>query len=145
MANDSTKTYTLNQFIELQSKDEINYNGFSLIERSSSNDNVFYIINNLIQYYIDDVDDSIKAVSISELEREKYIYKPKLLCYDIYGTTEVYFILMAINGIYNMKDFDLKDRKFKALNKTALFDFASKVYNAEEETILNNRKNLGLV
>lgn len=144
-ANTPNETYTINQFIELQAKDEINYNAFSLLERSSSNENVYYMISNIISNYLEDIEDDIKTVSVSELEKIKYIYKPKLLCYDIYGTTEVYFILMAINGVYNIKDFDLKDKKFKALSKSALFDFASKVYNAEEETLLNNRRNLNLI
>lgn len=144
-ANTPNETYTINQFIELQAKDEINYNAFSLLERSSSNENVYYMISNIISNYLEDIEDDIKTVSVSELEKIKYIYKPKLLCYDIYGATEVYFILMAINGVYNIKDFDLKDKKFKALSKSTLFDFASKVYNAEEETLLNNRRNLNLI
>lgn len=143
--NNPADTYTLDQFIDLQVKDDITYNNFSFLEASTAEPNIFYSIDNVAHRYIDDIKDYIKTVRVDEKYRLKYMYKPKLLSYDIYGATELYFVLMALNGIYNIKDFSLQDYQFKALDKETMFTFASKVYNAEEESILINRRNLGLV
>ena len=144
--NDPVKTYTLKQFINLQAKDDITYQNFSILNASEVEPNIYYAIDNVIHNYITDIEDIIKTVRITdELDRLRYEYKPKLLAYDIYGSTEMYFILMALNGVYNIKDFTLSDYTFKALNQSDMFEFASKVYNAEETALLLNRRNLGLI
>lgn len=142
---DPTKTYTLNQFIDLQARDDITYQNFSILNVSEVEPNVYYSIDNVIHGYISDIRDSIQTVRINEEDRLKYIYKPKLLSYDVYGATEMFFILMALNGIHNIKDFSLSDYTFKALHKSDMFTFASRVYNSEEQSLLLNRRNLNLI
>lgn len=142
---DPTKTYTLNQFIDLQVRDDITYQNFSILNVSETEPNIYYSIDNIIHKYIPDIKESIQTVRINEEDRLKYMYKPKLLTYDIYGATEMFFILMALNGIHNIKDFSLSDYTFKALHKSDMFTFVSRVYNAEEEYLLLNRRNLNLL
>lgn len=142
---DPTKTYTLNQFIDLQVRDDITYQNFSILNASETEPNIYYSIDNIIHKYIPDIKDSIQTVRIDEEDRLKYMYKPKLLTYDIYGATEMFFVLMAINGIHNIKDFSLSDYTFKALHKSDMFTFVSRVYNAEEDYLLLNRRNLNLL
>ena len=143
--NNPAESYTIEQFIDLQVKDDITYQNFSILQSSIDEPNTFYAIDNVIHRYIEDIKDQIKTVTVDDNYKLKYMYKPKVLSYDIYGATEMYFILMALNGIYNVKDFDLKDYKFKALDRDTMFSFASKVYNAEEETLLINRQYNNLV
>ena len=143
--NNPAESYTIEQFIDLQVKDDITYQNFSILQSSIDEPNTFYAIDNVIHRYIEDIEDQIKIVTVDDNYKLKYMYKPKVLSYDIYGATEMYFILMALNGIYNVKDFDLKDYKFKALDRDTMFSFASKVYNAEEETLLINRQYNNLV
>lgn len=143
--NNPAESYTIEQFIDLQVKDDITYQNFSILQSSIDEPNTFYAIDNVIHRYIEDIKDQIKIVTVDDNYKLKYMYKPKVLSYDIYGATEMYFILMALNGIYNVKDFDLKDYKFKALDRDTMFSFASKVYNAEEETLLINRQYNNLV
>ncbi len=37
----------------------------------------------------------------------KYKYRPKLLSYDIYDNAELYYIILRLNDLYNVKDFNL--------------------------------------
>lgn len=142
---DPAKSYTLNQFIALKAKDDITYNNFSILESSQVEPNIVYSIDNIIHNYIEDIEEYVNIVRVTEIDRLKYQYKPKLLCYDIYGSTEIYFILMALNGLYNIKDFTLEDYVFKALYSDEMFNFASKVYNAEEEILKLNRRKLNII
>jgi len=143
--NGPADTYTLNQFIALQDKDEITYKNFSILEQSASAADTYYSISNVINEYLDDLDDIIKTVSVTDSQRDKYMYKPKLLAYDIYDSSEMFFILLALNGMHNIKSFDLHDMEFKALTVKDMEAFTTKVYNANESYILLNRKSLGLV
>ena len=38
-------------------------------------------------------------------------YNPKLLSYDVYGTTELWFFILMANEIYTITEFDLRKVK----------------------------------
>ena len=75
-------------------------------------------------------------------EFRKYKYKPKLLAYDIYGATELYFIILAINGIkyIDVKAFD--KRKLRLPKANDLANIVTAIYNAETTYLNANRNSL---
>lgn len=135
-------TYTLNQFIALKDADDITYSKYSVMERSLDNPELVYSIDNLIYNYMDEMLAQSRIVVISKAEQIKYMYKPKLLAYTCYGSTESYFVLMALNGVCNVKEFDLADLQFRALYPNDLSVIMSSIYNAESEFMTANRQNL---
>lgn len=137
-------TYTLNQFIALKDVDRIVYRRYSIMQRSLTNEELLYCIDNVIHTYMDEMKKKRKIVSVTESERIKYAYKPKLLAYDVYGSTELFFILLALNGMCNMKQFDLIERKFFALTPQDCAQFISDIYNAEGDYLKLNRTSLGV-
>lgn len=137
-------TYTLNQFIDLKDVDRIVYRRYSIMQRSLTNEEMVYCIDNIIYTYMEEMKQKRKIVSVTETERIKYAYKPKLLAYDIYGSTEVFFVLLAMNGMCNMKQFDLVERKFFALTPQDCAQFMSDIYNAEYQYLKLNRTSLGI-
>lgn len=137
-------TYTLNQFIALKDVDRIVYRRYSIMQRSLTNEELLYCIDNVIHTYMDEMKKKRKIVSVTESERIKYAYKPKLLAYDVYGSTELFFILLALNGMCNMKQFDLIERKFFALTPQDCAQFMSDIYNAEGDYLKLNRTSLGV-
>lgn len=137
-------TYTLNQFIALKDVDRIVYRRYSIMQRSLTNEELLYCIDNVIYTYMDEMKKKRKIVSVTESERIKYAYKPKLLTYDVYGSTELFFILLALNGMCNMKQFDLIERKFFALTPQDCAQFMSDIYNAEGDYLKLNRTSLGV-
>ena len=40
---------------------------------------------------------------------QKYLYNPSYLSYDEYGTTNLEYVLMYVNGVYLPEEFDLSD------------------------------------
>ena len=121
------ETYTLAQFISLRDADKIVYQRYAVMERSITYPTMVYAIDN---------------VRVTLDEKMKYQYKPKLLAYDIYGSTESYFMILALNGMCNLKEFSLEDRKFYALTPADLSTFMSSIYNAESKFLQMNRVNL---
>jgi hypothetical protein len=96
-------TYTLEQFIACQSDSNFCYNNLSFIDQI---DNIKYNIYNVSSDYIDEIiNNYCKTVTLSDNDLVRYKYRPKLLCYDIYGSQELYPLILVINDICSVKDF----------------------------------------
>lgn len=138
------ETYTLNQFIAMKSSDKMTYRNYSILQRSMDDPSIVYSIDNIIYSYMDEIKSKCKLVAVTELEKLKYRYKPKLLAYDCYGSTELFFVLLAVNNMCNIKEFDLKDNTFWGLSPADLTELMNTIYRAEQQYITLNRNTLGI-
>ena len=137
------KTATVEEFVELGSSDDITYYNFSILEKYRGEDDdasVEYSMSNIIYDYMDEIMERAVTLELTDDDYAKYKYRPKLLAYDIYQTTELYFVIMAINGICSIKDFTKK--KLKMLYTSDMIELLNQIYAAEEERLKYNRKNL---
>ena len=99
-----------------------------------------YAQDNIIYDYLPELNERTVTLTMTDNEFIKYRYKPKLLAYDLYGSTEVYFVIMALNGMCNIKDFNKK--KLKLLYKSDLIELLNEIYSAESDYIMYNRVHL---
>lgn len=120
-------TYTLDQFIQAGRMTTVSYNAFSYRE-PVSNGTIVSILNT-IDDYMPEIMDYAVNVQLDRLQYMKYRFKPKLLCYDVYGNTEVYWIILRMNGIIDVKDFDYKI--LKMLRVDDMETILTNIYNAE--------------
>lgn len=139
--SEPTKTYTLNQFINLKSIDTITYANYAVLNRSIDHPTLVYAIDNLIYGYMDEFKEKRKICTLTLEQKLMYAYKPKLLAYDVYGSTEVYFVILALNGMCNLKEFDLDEQKLYLLTPSDMNDLLAQIYNAEKEFRKLNREN----
>ena len=123
-------TYTIEQFIEAGTGNPITYDKLSLIEYHND---IKFPVFNVIHDYMEEMKLATVTVTLNDKEYIKYVYKPKLLAYDIYGNPELYFIILALNNMCNIKDFDLK--RIKLLKTEVLEEVITFIYNAEKKTI----------
>lgn len=134
-------TYTIDQFIELgKSIGDIDYNKFSILSDRIDTNNDYSIIvalKNVIYDYEEELKKLSCTVELTIEELQKYRYKPKLLSYDLYGTVELYFIILFLNGTCDIKEFDR--RTIKLITKSKLFELLESIYNAETDYINSNR------
>ena len=135
------KTATVEDFIEAGQADDITYYNFSILEKYKDGDiTIEYVMSNILYDYMDEIMEKAIELELTDDDYVKYRYKPKLLAYDVYKTTEVYFVIMAINGICSIKDFNKK--KLKMLYTGDLINLLNQIYNAEQSRLKHNRKNL---
>lgn len=126
--NDPAKTYTLTDFISMKDQDEITYTNFSIL---------FFIDGYtlaqqcLLDYYLDELKSICLPVTLSHEEKVKYIYSPDLFAYDVYGSTQLDFVVLLCNGMIDPKEFDFKHKYLKLPKAADLQSFLSMVYNAE--------------
>ena len=144
MSNLPQETYTLSQFINAKESDTLTYSKLSILQRSLTHPEMVYAIDNVLYTYMDEIKSFRKRVKLTLHEKTKYMYKPKLLSYDIYGSTELYFVLLAMNGQCNLKEFDLVDKRFYALTPVDMTAIINSIMIAEDEHIKINRNNLNI-
>lgn len=130
----SERTTTIKDFINSAPSNSITYESTSFLEKFSNLTMVSY---NIFNDYIDEILDMAVTVTLSDQEYNKYLYRPKLLAYDVYGSTEVYFIIMILNNICNVKEFNFK--KIKMLSVEDLQSVISAIYNADKYRLDINR------
>lgn len=141
ISNLPERTATVEDFIDMGDTDDITYANFSILVKCiGENSIVQYAQDNIIYDYLPELNERTVTLTMTDNEFIKYRYKPKLLAYDLYGSTEVYFVIMALNGMCNIKDFNKK--KLKLLYKSDLIELLNEIYSAESDYIMYNRVHL---
>lgn len=124
-------THTLQEFLKAGENDTtIRFPNLLYHETDGS---IEYTVKNILDDYMGELKEIALIVALSEEEYQKYIYNPKYLAYDIYGSTVLYSFIMALNGIANIREFDFK--VLKLLRKSDLLSALSSIYNAEKNNI----------
>jgi len=127
---DPNKTSTIEEFIRFKDDATVSYNNLSFRDRY---DNIIYPIKNIIDDYHDELMALTKDIILNEMEYIKYRYRPRLLANDIYENPDLDFIILAINGICNMKEFDSPN--IKLIRVDELEEFLTTIYNAHKKDI----------
>lgn len=131
LARDPNKTSTIEEFITFKDDNTFSYHNMSFRDKY---DNISYPIKNIIDDYMDELMELVvDDVELSEKEYLKYRYKPRLLANDIYSNPDLDFIILAVNGICNMKEFD--SRTIKLVKLDDLTSFLTSVFNANKDDI----------
>lgn len=121
---------TIEEFISFKNDDSASYNNFSFKDKYG---NIIYPIKNIIDDYTEELSELTIDITMSESEFLKYKYRPKVLANDVYGNPELDFLILAINGICNVKEFDSRD--IKLIRENDLDDFITSIYNANKEDL----------
>lgn len=102
-------------------------------------DDIEYSDHNIIYDYLDELLSISTVIELSDLEYLKFEFRPDLLSYYIYGTTDYDFVILALNGLLSPKDFTKK--KLRLLDSANMNTIINKIYNAENTYITRNRQN----
>ena len=132
MSTKTSTTFTLDQFADSKSSNDISYYSMSLLERDP-NTNIEYDVFNVVSDYLNELKEMSHSVTLTDTEYYTYRFKPKLLAKFLYGNTELYFIILWLNDMWSVKDFNL--RTIKLIKNTELAEALSKI-NASEKSFI---------
>ena len=133
----SDETITVQDFIAMRNSDEITYYNFSIVEYLNGYD---MFITNVLYDYEEELRDLSVFIKLTDVERIKYKYKPYLFAYDLYGTREIAFIIMMLNGIIDPKEFDYN--KIRVLRYNELTTIINRIGAINEDYINKNKSKL---
>lgn len=124
-------TTTIEQFIEAGSGVTVTYPKLSFLNTTSNG--TLVTILNAISDYIDEFKQVCVNVKLNKDQQFKYHYKPKLLCQDIYGNPELFYIILLINDMADVKEFTKEIIKMP--RKNDMSTILTYIYNAERTAI----------
>lgn len=130
------ETCTLSEFVASGINDDMTYRNFSIFGKIKDMEVLDHC---LVDDYLDELKaSSLKITGITDAERLRYRYSPDLLAYDMYGSTQLDFVIMAINGVVTPTEFTMQGNIYLP-KKSVLKSILSMIYNAELEYIQINR------
>jgi len=124
-------TSTLEEFITAGRSTSISYDVLSYKELLSNGTEISIL--NVVDDYLDEIQEFQSTVILTEPQYFKYKMKPKLLCHDVYGNAELYYIILLLNRVADVKEFNFK--KVKMLKIDYMNALVSAIYNAEKKRI----------
>lgn len=129
-----TQTHTIGEFIAVgnSTNDHTGYKDLSYYETL---DNIEFTIKPLVDDYLYELKEMAIDVNLTDEEVRKYHYNPKLLCYDIYGATKIYYVILRLNDMCNVHEFDLATKKIKMLTRTDMSESLASIYKSENLSI----------
>lgn len=136
---DVALTYTLEDFIKMQVSDQLTFRNFSTVAVVNG---VELTDKNLIEDFLPELMKDAIDVDLSRDEYIKYKYAPDLLAYDVYGSVQMDFLILYMNGIIDPKDFDFKT--IKLVRSSILKQFLNHVYGSQRYILENNKYENGV-
>lgn len=101
---------TLTEFIEEFNVESIKVNSFFLKEVFDRYNGEKAVMSgdSIITKYLDELRGDTHTVALSDEEFAKYQYNPKLMSFDVYGTTELWFLILLANELYSATQFNMQ-------------------------------------
>lgn len=100
--------FTLSQFADSKAPTSISYYTMSLLEKDPQN-NIEYDVFNVVSDYMNELKDASHLVKFTDEEYFTYRFRPKILAHYLYGNGELYFIILWLNDMWSVKDFNLRE------------------------------------
>ena len=133
---------TIKETIELGKELEITSNTlhYKKVITNSNNENFIFSINSIFDKYYELMKERTMTIELTDAEYRKYIYKPKLLSLDLYGTTELDFLLLKLNNMtsciyFNKQTFKVFDKDITTLLNEIMIHENTNYINNEVDII----------
>ena len=109
----------------------------SLKEIITNSAGELFVVNmfNLYEKYYELLLDHTAVAALSELEYNKYRFNPRLLSKDIYGTVELHYMLLRLNHVYSVINFDFKE---VTVFKPSIISLLNEIMVIESENYIEN-------
>lgn len=124
---------TITELIEWGKNEEISYRNLhtEAYINDLDNDRIIKIpLNNTMSAYRYFLDPYLIEFELHDEELQLYQFKPKSLSYKLYGTTELWALLLMINNCVSKIDFNKK--KIKVLDPKSIKSFINEVLILEK-------------
>ena len=139
--NNPSTMHTLEEFINIgKASSTITYYTTSILDGING---INYSIDNVVFDYMNELKQLREPVLLTTAQSNSYRYDGVyLLSYDLYKTRDLAYLIMALNGVYNPKDFTMNP--IYVIRPNNLTELLNAIYNSEKEYIDLNRTKMGL-
>lgn len=135
---DLSNIQTLDDLIEFGKNGDFSLNNLGLLHKDTEYD-LTYIYELVYTRYEDILRSRMFKITYNDKERRKYMYRPELLCMDVYGTPLLYHLILFLNNVgahrFNKKYVYL-------LSKSDIKGILQDIIMKEEKHLKSNRNKL---
>ena len=120
---------SMNEQIENAKALEISYRTLheqAILKDKISGRNIQIPFASFTDKYKDFLNTIIVTVSLSDEERVRYRYKPKMVSYDLYNTTEFWNDILLINNFFSLSEFQ-PGETLKVYDPNKLKDYINEI------------------
>lgn len=137
MALNFRRRSTIQSVIEegLELKLTIKDLAFKEIIENSSGEKFVVNMFNLYEKYYELLLEHATIVVLTDEEYRKYRYNPRLLSKDLYGTPELHYMLLRLNYVYSILNFDFREVRVFRTNINTLLN---EIMVMESEDYIDN-------
>lgn len=141
MESTTVKESSIADYIEDYNDLEISEDKLHLKEASSLEDDsiITLLTDSILLKYKNDLNEIVETKSLTLQEQTKYFYNPWVLSYDLYGTTEFWFLLLDLNDMHSATEFTQETIK---VYDGSLVNTINAILALEEEFINQNEEEL---
>ena len=101
------KNNNLDDYIYEGELDEFNMS--NLLEHYTTSSNDIISIYNKLDKYMNIIKSGCVKIELTEEQYQRFRFRPKHLSFLLYKTTELWFLLLKVNNIVDIMDFDLRE------------------------------------
>lgn len=141
MANVSiTKCHTISDFKDYVDLADITYPK-TFLKSIIKTDSGTLIVNStsLPNKYYDFILRSTRTTTLTDDQMRRYRYNPKLLCFDLYGTVELWGLLLKVNNMTSATEFTKSKIK---IFTSEIFSVLNDIFVLEDHNITENKEML---
>lgn len=109
--------------------------------KPSSKETIVLNSSSLYNKYSDEIKRILYEVELTDYEYVTYRFQPKLFCYHYYGTTELWSLLLKVNNMMSVAQFD---KKKIIMFSGEIFKILSEILVLEDYNIRINKVNNNL-
>ena len=137
------KETTMTSYIKEYKNEEASYDTLHLKEVLVGDTSKMVLANeSIITKYEKCLEQYVTTYTFSQQEERKYFYNPKLLSFDLYDTTELWFMLLRLNEMYSTTQFNINPIKIYTTNVVgaieAILDTEKEIIGANTDEIIAN-------
>ena len=124
---------TVPEQVSLAKDMEISYRTLhpSLVISNVKNDDVIRVpYSSIINKYKDFLSTIVVEIKLDDAMREKYMYKPKMVSNELYGTTELWSEILILNNAYSVIEF--RPRVLKCYDPNRFKSFINEIILLED-------------
>ena len=141
MANVSiTKCHTISDFKDYVDLADISYpKTFLKSVVNTESGNLIVNSTSLPNKYYDFILSATRTTVLTDEEMRRYKFNPKLLCFDLYGTVELWGLLLKVNNMTSVTEFTKP--KIKTFT-SQIFSILNEIFVLEDHNIVENKERL---
>lgn len=132
------REYTIRDFIKEYKEETLSFDTlhFKEVFKKRNGDNVIILSDSILTKYNNELLPLIVPLHLNDSEYNKFQYNPKLLSYELYGTTELWQLLLHANEIFYIGQFSMNPIKVYTAN---VIDLINRIITIEEPIININK------